>query len=124
MPTSVHKILVHGAEIINASLLPIGQMSEDAQESSNKYIKKFRENFTRKCSRVKSMENVFLRLLLTSDPFISSLRELPRKKLKSLLPEAALLLIAPSIRVSEESSSYLTVESTDCESNYSSDDDA
>lgn len=99
-------------------------MSEDAQESSNKYIKKFREDFARKCSRVKTMQDIFLRLLLTSDPFISSLRELPRKKLKSLLPETALLLIAPNIRVSEESSSYITVESTDCELNYSSDDDA
>ena len=38
MPTSVHKLLIHGSEIIQSSLLPIGQMSEDAQESCNKYI--------------------------------------------------------------------------------------
>ena len=41
------------------------------------------------------MEDIILRLLLISDPFISSLRELPRKNSKSLLPEAVLLLVAP-----------------------------
>lgn len=119
MPTSVHKILIHGAEVINSSVLPIGQMSEDAQESTNKFIKKFRENFARKCSRAKTMEDILSRLLLISDPFISSLRELPRKKLKSLLPEANLLIVTPSKRSSSDSQ----VESTDSESNYSSDDD-
>lgn len=93
MPTSVHKLLIHGAQIITSSLLPIGQMSEDAQESCNKYIKRFREDFTRKCSRVKTMQDLFQRLLLTSDPLISSVRKLPRKKINSLLPEAATLLL-------------------------------
>jgi len=87
MPTTVHKLLIHGAQIIASSLLPIGQMSEDAQESCNKYIKKFREDFSRKCTRTQTMEDVFLRLLVTLDPFISSLRKLPQKKLKSLSPE-------------------------------------
>lgn len=36
MPTSVHKLLLHGTEIIVHALLPIEQMSEDAQESCNK----------------------------------------------------------------------------------------
>lgn len=52
MPTSVHKLLIHGTEIISSSLLPIGQMAEDAQESKNKYIKRFQEDFSRKCSRI------------------------------------------------------------------------
>jgi hypothetical protein len=123
MPTAVHKILIHGAQVINSALLPIGQMSEDAQECGNKYIKKYRTDFTRKCSREKTMEDLFSRLLLASDPYISSLRKLPCKKLKSLLPEAVQLLTAPSISTSEGSSSYFPVESTDCESSDSSDDD-
>lgn len=41
MPTTVHKILIHGGKIIENSLLPIGQMSEEAQESCNKSIKNF-----------------------------------------------------------------------------------
>lgn len=44
MPTSIHKVLIHGAEIVKYALLPIGQLSEDAQESRNKDIKNFRLN--------------------------------------------------------------------------------
>ena len=42
------------------------------------------------------MEDVFNRLLVSSDPYISSLRKLPKKKLKQFLPEALELLIANS----------------------------
>jgi hypothetical protein len=85
MPTSVHKLLIHGPQIIASALLPIGQLSEDAQEARNKDIKRYREDFSRKCSREKPMEDVFYRLMVTSDPYISSIRKLPqKKKLKSL----------------------------------------
>ena len=98
MPTSMHKILIHGSQIIESSLLPIGQMSEEAQESCNKFIKKFRQDFSRKCSRTKTMEDVFCRLLVTSDPLISSLQKVPAKKMRSLSPEAIELLNEPSIK--------------------------
>jgi hypothetical protein len=42
-PTT-HKILIHGAIVIENALLPIGQLSEEAAEARNKY---FRQNFTR-----------------------------------------------------------------------------
>jgi hypothetical protein len=51
MPTSVHIVLIHGAEIIERAPLPIGQLSEDAQETRNKDIRRYRENSSRKCSR-------------------------------------------------------------------------
>lgn len=35
MSTTVHKILIHGPTIIEWSPLPIGVMSEDAQEARN-----------------------------------------------------------------------------------------
>lgn len=92
MPTSVHKVLIHGKEIIQFLLLPIGQMSEEAQESCNKYIKNYRENFARKFSRAKNLEDVFLRLLVNSDPIISTLRTSPAKKSLPLLPKALNLL--------------------------------
>ena len=79
MPTSVHKLLIHGAEIVKYALLPIGQLSEDAQESRNKDIKNFRLHHSRKCSRESNMRDIFNRLLLTSDPFLSSIRKLPGK---------------------------------------------
>ena len=96
MPTSVHKVLIHAKEVIEKAILPIGQLSEEAQEARNKDIKKYRSDFSRKFSRVKTMEDVFNRLLVSSDPYISSLRKLPKKKLKQFLPEALELLIANS----------------------------
>lgn len=115
MPTTVHKILIHGSKIIESSLLPIGQMSEEAQESSNKLIKKFHQDFSRKCDRIKTMEDVFSRLLVTSDPLISSLRKLPAKKFKTLSPEANALLKAPSIETIDDSS-LKTLSDDDCDS--------
>lgn len=96
MPTTVHKLLIHGPKIIGVSMLPIGQMSEEAQESCNKYIKSFRLDFARKFSRKQNMEDVFARLLIASDPVISSLRKLPAKSSKSLSREAMALLESPT----------------------------
>lgn len=54
-------------------------MSEEAQESSNKYIKKFRQDHARKCERKETMEDLFSRLFISSDPLISTCRKLPKK---------------------------------------------
>lgn len=54
MPSSVHKILMHSESIIAASF-PIGQLSEDAQESR---IMDYTHR-ARKCSRLATNENVF-----------------------------------------------------------------
>ena len=96
MPTSVHKILIHGPEIIASALLPIGQLSEEAQEARNKDIKRFREDFSQKCSR-ENMEDIFNWLMITSDPYTSSIRKLPQKSLKLLLPEVIELLEPPTV---------------------------
>ncbi|XP_071580928.1 uncharacterized protein [Temnothorax nylanderi] len=102
MPTTVHKLLIHGPQIIASALLPIGQLSEEAREAC-KDVKKYREGFSRKCSREKTMEDVLNWLLVSSDPYISSLRKLPKKKLKELSPEAIQLLLS------------LDLTATDCE---------
>jgi len=100
MPTSVHKILIHGTQIIEAlSILPIGQFSEESQEARNKDIKKYREGFSRKCSRIKNLEDVFNRLLVSSDPLISSLRQLPQKKIKHIHPEVLEMILPPDINI-------------------------
>jgi len=75
MPASVHKILVHGADIIKKAPLPIGMYSEEALESRNKDFRKYRESYSRKFSREKTLNDVFCRLLISSDPYISSLSE-------------------------------------------------
>lgn len=33
MPASAHKILIHGADVMDTLLLPIGQLSEEASEA-------------------------------------------------------------------------------------------
>lgn len=39
MPPSVHKVLIHGVEIIRALGVPIGNLSEEAQEATNKVFR-------------------------------------------------------------------------------------
>lgn len=73
MPTSVHKILMHGAEIIKHFALPIGMMSEEALEARNKDLRKYRLHHTRKNSRKNTMEDLANTLFISSDPFITML---------------------------------------------------
>ena len=76
MPSSLHKVLIHGENIIRYNaVLPLGQLSEEAQESRNKDYKFYRLHHARKCSRSATNEDVFNTLLFTSDPYISSLRK-------------------------------------------------
>ncbi|XP_052835600.1 uncharacterized protein LOC128252141 [Drosophila gunungcola] len=72
MPLTLHKLLIHGTEVINYALLPIGQLTEEAQEARNM--------------------DVFNRLLMSSDPLLSSFcwkaqkqsRQVPKSALKLL----------------------------------------
>lgn len=116
MPTLVHKLLIHGPEIIKHSLLPIGQMSEDAQEACNKFFKIYRLHFARKNYRQKTMEDVFKRFLVASDPYISSCRKLPVKPLKSLSTETLHLLSPPSVNIQEEYEEEMVESSSASES--------
>lgn len=84
MTTTVHKILMHGDQIIEAAILPKGQLSEDAQEARNKDIKKYFEGYSRKPSHTNTMEDVFHWLLISSDPLISSLRKMKLRNSKTL----------------------------------------
>lgn len=80
MPVTVHKILLHSSEFIKTFHLPMGQLSEEAQEARNKDCRRFREHNTRKCSRIATNKDLLNMLLITSDPVINSLREVPRKR--------------------------------------------
>ncbi|GFR34082.1 dna-mediated transposase [Trichonephila clavata] len=51
MPRSLHKVLIHGGLLVNYSILPIGQISEEEIEARNKDSKYFREHHTRKFNR-------------------------------------------------------------------------
>nr|KAF7437790.1 hypothetical protein H0235_000181 [Vespula pensylvanica] len=96
MSITVHKILIHGPEVIESALLPIGQLCNDVQHDL--YVDRSCQDFV----RVKNMEEVFLQLLATSDPYISCLRNLPQTKLKNLMTEAINLLTLPDIMIEDD----------------------
>ena len=99
LPVTVHKILIHGADVISEMLLPIGFMSEEAQETKNKEVRKNREHFTRKFSRAQTIDDLHRRLLVSSDPIISSLRHQRKKRSEndSIPKEVLNLLVEPNI---------------------------
>lgn len=113
MPASVHKILIHGSSI--------GQLSEEAQESKNKDMRNFRQHHTRKCSRVKTNEDLLLRLLLSSDPLISSLRKLPAVNRSKLSPDVISLLNAPKCTYGIIEQKEDDADSINCASDFSDD---
>lgn len=85
--------MLTGSQIISNSEIAIGQLSEEAQETRHKEFRRYREENSRKSSRVNTNTDVLHILLLSSDPTISSLRKQPIKKHIPLLPEAEDLLI-------------------------------
>ncbi|XP_060871765.1 uncharacterized protein LOC132945941 [Metopolophium dirhodum] len=98
MPASVHKILIHGADVIQHALLPIGQLSEEAQECRNKDFKIFRQHHSRKNSRINNNEDLVHMLCVSSDPVISSLRNVLKKNILKLSDEAQnLTMIHPVV---------------------------
>lgn len=94
MPASIHKVLVHGAAIIdNFGLIPIGQLSEEAAEARNKDFRRYRQHHSRKCNRKATNEDILNNLLTSSDPYISTTRHKLRRTHKKLSKEAQGLLI-------------------------------
>ena len=92
MSPTVHKVLIHGDEIIKALGIPIGSLSEEAQEATNKVFRNARENNSRMCSRKASNEDIMHHLLISSDPLISNIRIKRDKKTTELSEEAKSLL--------------------------------
>lgn len=96
MTSTLHKILLHGSVVSDNALLPIGQLSEEAAEARNKHFRLFRLNYARKFSRKDCNMDVLNRLLLTSDPLITSMRSLSQKKSKKFSKETLEMLIPES----------------------------
>lgn len=95
MTVTLHKILVHGARIIELSPLPIGMLSEQGAEYRNKYWRFDRQHHCRKITREAAMFDLIHRALVSSDPIITDfgMKERKHKLRKNPLPrEAAILL--------------------------------
>ena len=80
MPPSILKILIHASEAVKYAILPIGQLSEEAQEVRNKDFKRLRKTNTTKISRLRTGRDLLNSLLVSLDPVISPYRPLPKKE--------------------------------------------
>lgn len=100
----MHKVLIHGAQIADQFMVPIGQLSEEAQEAMNKIIRRTREYHSRKISRVATNTDIIHRLLELSDPLISSKRSVVYKPKYELSSDASYLLDLP-VTVNDSDSS-------------------
>lgn len=93
MPPTVHKVLIHGSEIIRSFMVPIGQLSEEALEAGNKVFRNTRLFHARKTSREDNCRDILNYLLAHSDPSITSKRIIREKKHLELSDEALNLLL-------------------------------
>lgn len=105
MSPTIHKVLMHGTEVISQAILPIGQLSEEAAEARNKHFRQYRLNFARKFSRVECNKDVLNRLLLSSDPYLSCSRPRQHKKSKPFSQDAVNLMRASTPTISHEEDS-------------------
>jgi hypothetical protein len=100
MPSSLHKVLIHGAQIIENSILPVGMLGEEASEARNKHYKAYRNEHCRKNNRTVNLHDMFCRLMDTSDPIVSSSSlnlRIRKNKILQLPTEVRDLLIVPEI---------------------------
>lgn len=125
MTVTIHKILVHGSQIIKCTNLPMGMLSEQAAESRNKFWRYDREHHTRKSSRCRTMEDLFHRACESSDPVVSNIIQMTQRKTvknKDPLPASALNLLKipnyEAFRVLESGQSESTSENEDDDSKY------
>lgn len=113
MSATVHKVLIHGADIANVAIVPIGKLSEEASEARNKDFRKYRESHARKTSRVNNNQDILNMLLLSSDPYISSTRPVLNAARRKELSSEALGLI--SINTEHLETEFVDVSNIDPE---------
>lgn len=94
MTPTLHKVLVHGAEIINASPFPLGVLTEESAESRNKFMKHDRKYHARLSNRVDNLTDIFHNALQLSDPYFSCKHHSTQKsKRKRSLPQEVIDLL-------------------------------
>lgn len=106
MPVSVHKMLIHGASVIESLIIPVGQASEEAIEARHKDIRNVRLSHTCKISRERVNQDLLQWMLATSDPLVASYRKpRNRKPETSLAPQVLYLLKEPDVDVRSDDNS-------------------
>ena len=103
------------------SILPVGFFGEDAAESRNKYYKQDRLHHSRKSSRMATMRDMFERGLDTSDPILSSTRQMQTKSIrtkKGLPHEVDRMLRVPNENPGPATPKQLEYEDPDADQDY------
>lgn len=97
MPPTLHKMLVHGADVMARFTLPLGCFSEECSEGRNKYLKEAREHHASKYSRERNLGDISNYLFATGDPLISylSITAQTKKKAKKSYPSELLNMLLP-----------------------------
>ena len=95
MPSRVHKLLIHGPDIIKGAILPIGKFSEKSLEVRNKDFRCYKQDNTGKFLRIATMSDLLNTLLYSSNPVISTISKRNNVRLcnnKKLNKDVSLLL--------------------------------
>jgi hypothetical protein len=92
MTNSVHRVLIHGSRMISEACLPIGMLSEEAQEAQNKVYREYKLYHSRKVDRIATDQDVFQRMLAASDPLIHTFRKSTAHSSHSVYPNVEELL--------------------------------
>lgn len=97
MPVSMHKMLMHGSQVIESLCMSVGHASEEGIEGTHKILRSAREHHTCKRSRVRSNTDLINWLLLISDPVLAGFRKKSAHTLKQLPSEVLQLLKSPEV---------------------------
>ena len=89
LPSTVHKQVKHGHEIIAALPVPPGLAGEEGAEAQNKHFRSIRKNLTCKKSAKRTLQDLFERLLAKSDPVMNEYvaEKVSRKKKTNEIPD-------------------------------------
>jgi len=93
MPSTLHRILVHGPTIIENSTLPLGVLNEEGTEARNKHHRSFRAKHTRKISKNAAMFDLMRYEMIVSDPKIIALSKTSNRKVHKVLPDTVKALL-------------------------------
>ena len=93
LPPTLHRVFVHGKDIIKATPVAIGLTSEEGSEANAKFARNFLQHHTRKTFHKDTMFDLYHRLLDISDPFVVAQSFVANKqKIQDIPADMALLI--------------------------------
>ena len=113
MPPSLHRVLYHGRDIIEACPVPFGMTSEEGSESNNKFARDFEANHARKNSNENTFIDVFHRLMDKSDPVLVASSHKEKIQRSKLTPDMKRLVFSNTEETQQDLSE--TEQNTDNE---------